>query len=98
MIYTCISIICIIYWSLGHDFPRDFSTTVHQIFKQLFRVFAHIYWSHYDKLIHLRLEGHFNSLFAHFIAFSREFDLLEKKELVPLNELIAEMEAAGKLG
>ncbi|KAI9592252.1 Mob1/phocein [Syncephalis fuscata] len=66
--------------------------------KQLFRVFAHIYWTHYDKLIHLCLEGHFNSLFAHYMAFSREFDLLEKKELTPLNELIAEMEAAGKLG
>jgi MOB kinase activator 1 len=82
----------------GNEFPRDFAQIVRQIFKQLFRVFAHIYWAHFDKLVHLRLEGHFNSLFAHFMAFSREFDLVEKKEHAPLIELITELETTGLLG
>lgn len=37
----------------------------------MFRVFAHIYHTHFDKMLHMSLEAHFNSLFAHFIHFSR---------------------------
>jgi MOB kinase activator 1 len=62
------------------------------IFKQLFRVIAHIYHSHYDKILHFSGEGHLNTLAAHFLAFSKEFDLLDKKELIPLQELMDEFE------
>ncbi|CAG8529782.1 4402_t:CDS:2 [Ambispora gerdemannii] len=79
----------------GREFPSDFKQTIKQIFKQSFRVFAHIYHNHYDKILHLREEGHFNSLFAHFISFAKEFNLLDKKELGPLEELIEVMEANG---
>ena len=61
------------------------------IFKQLFRVIAHIYHSHYDKILHFS-GGHLNTLAAHFLAFSKEFDLLDKKELIPLQELMDEFE------
>jgi len=71
------------------EFPRDFiSTTVRPIFRQLFRVFAHIYHQHYEKILHLEEEAHLNTLFAHFISFSNEYDLLDKKEIAPLQELI----------
>ncbi|CAG8447484.1 10992_t:CDS:2 [Ambispora leptoticha] len=79
----------------GRDFPSDFRQTVKQIFKQSFRVFAHIYHNHYDKILHLCEEGHFNSLFAHFISFAKEFNLLDKKEMAPLEELIEVMEMNG---
>ncbi|CAO3651326.1 unnamed protein product [Cunninghamella blakesleeana] len=76
----------------GNDFPRDFVLIVRRVFQQLFRLFAHIYHHHFDKVLCLNEEPHFNSLFAHFISFSREFDLLDfKKDTVPLQPLIDTM-------
>ncbi len=54
--------------------------TAKHIYKQLLRVFAHIYHAQFQWLLHLCCEGHFNSLFAHFIAFGREFDLFSFDE------------------
>ena len=65
----------------GQDFPQSFPSTVKHIYRQLLRVFAHIYHAHYPQILHLRSEPHFNSLFAHFLAFGREYELLEVKDL-----------------
>lgn len=73
---------------LGSDFPHELPTVVKKIFGQLFRLFVHIYHDHYDKVLCLNEEPHFNSLFAHFISFAREFNLLDKKEMQSLSELI----------
>ena len=81
---------------LGMKFPPDFQNTIRNIFRQLFRVFAHIFHSHYEKILHLSAEGHLNTLFGHFISFGREFDLLDKKELAPMQEFINDLEAAGR--
>ncbi|KAF9962936.1 Maintenance of ploidy protein mob2 [Mortierella alpina] len=81
----------------GRDFPATFPQTVRAIFKQLIRVFAHVYHSHYDKMLSLCQEGHFNSLFAHFVSFGREFDLLDKKDIVPMQELMDIMDHNGIL-
>jgi hypothetical protein len=67
--------------SPGQDFPPSFPSTVKHIYRQLLRVFAHIYHAHYAQILHLRSEPHFNSLFAHFLAFGSEFELLEMKDL-----------------
>jgi len=69
-------------------FPKEFIPTVKTIFKRLFRVFAHIYYCHFDKIISLDLEIHLNTTFKHFYYFSKEFDLIENKEMVVLAELI----------
>ncbi|KAL9931686.1 hypothetical protein V8E36_009472 [Tilletia maclaganii] len=61
----------------SREFPPTFRTTAAHIYKQLLRVFAHIYHAQFSYLVHLCCEGHFNSLFAHFIAFGREFDLFD---------------------
>ncbi|KAH9480361.1 Maintenance of ploidy protein mob2 [Psilocybe cubensis] len=65
----------------GHDFPPSFPSTVKHVYRQLLRVFAHIYHAHFHQLLHLRSEPHFNSLFAHFLAFGREYELLEMKDV-----------------
>jgi hypothetical protein len=65
----------------GHDFPQSFPSTVKHVYRQLLRVFAHIYHAHYPQILHLRSEPHFNSLFAHFLAFGREYELLEIKDV-----------------
>ncbi|KAG9131580.1 hypothetical protein Leryth_015135 [Lithospermum erythrorhizon] len=41
-----------------------------------------------QKIVSLKEEAHLNTCFKHFILFTSEFGLIEKKELAPLQELI----------
>jgi MOB kinase activator 1 len=66
---------------IGQQFQQTFPSTVKHMYRQLLRVFSHIYHAHYHQILHLRSEPHFNSLFAHFLAFGREYELLEMKDL-----------------
>jgi MOB kinase activator 1 len=66
----------------GRDFPSSFAYTAKHIYKHLFRIFAHLYHAHFEQVLHLSVEAHFNSLFAHFLAFGKEFDLLVMKDLM----------------
>ncbi|KAK9373877.1 Mob1/phocein [Lipomyces chichibuensis] len=81
----------------GVPFPPSFPVTLQNIFKQLFRIFAHIYYNHFDAIVHMNLEAHWNSFFAHFISFSKEFELLDRRDTEPLRELIESFEAQGKV-
>ena len=69
-------------------FPRSFIASVKVIFKRLFRVYAHIYYSHFEKIVALAAEAHLNTCFKHFIFFVLEFELVDAKELQPLAHLI----------
>lgn len=73
---------------LGTAFPKTFQSVVKTIFKRLFRVYAHIYHSHFQKIVGLSAEAHLNTCFKHFIYFVHEFKLIEQKELEPLKDLI----------
>ncbi|ODV95238.1 hypothetical protein PACTADRAFT_43065 [Pachysolen tannophilus NRRL Y-2460] len=81
----------------GIIFPPNFIKDIKNICRQMFRIFAHIYFNHFEKILHLSLEAHWNSFFAHFISFIKEFDLIERKELEPLLPLIENFEAQGKI-
>jgi len=70
-------------------FPSNFIPEVKTAFKRLFRVFAHIYYHHFDHVKELGAEAHLNTCFKHFTLFALEFNLIEKKELAPLDDLIA---------
>jgi len=63
------------------DFPSNFPGQVKLMYRLLLNVFAHIYHVHFPIILHLRSEPHFNSLFAHFLAFGREFGLLDMKDV-----------------
>jgi len=76
---------------IGVPFPKTFQNLVKNIFKRLFRVYAHIYHSHFPKIVSLGEEAHLNTSFKHFIYFIQEFSLVEKKELAPLQELITQL-------
>ncbi|KAJ2607519.1 Maintenance of ploidy protein mob2 [Coemansia sp. RSA 1365] len=80
---------------IGSGFPKDIRATLSVIYRHLFRILAHIYWSHYVELLNLKIEGHVNSLFAHFVSFVKEFDLLERKDMTPMVDLIAFYEQQG---
>ena len=69
-------------------FPKNFNSIAKTIFKRLFRVYAHIYHQHFSQVVQLGEEAHLNTSFKHFIYFVQEFNLIDKRELAPLNELI----------
>uniref|UniRef100_A0A803MG41 MOB kinase activator-like 1A n=1 Tax=Chenopodium quinoa TaxID=63459 RepID=A0A803MG41_CHEQI len=73
---------------LGSPFPANFQDVVKTIFKRLFRVYAHIYHSHFQKIVSLKEEAHLNTCFKHFVLFTWEFRLIDKGELAPLQELV----------
>jgi len=81
----------------GGAFPPNFLKDCKNISRQMFRVFAHIYHNHFDKIVHLSLEAHWNSFFAHFISVVKEYSLIERSELEPLMPLIENFEAQGKI-
>lgn len=62
-------------------FPKHFKPTVKNIFKRLFRIYAHIYYSHAQEVVDLGVEAHLNTAFKHFYLFIKEFDLVETKEM-----------------
>lgn len=74
--------------AIGVPFPKSFLSSAKTILKRLFRVYAHIYYEHFNQVCQLQEEPHLNTSFKHFIYFVQEFDLVEKKELAPLQELI----------
>lgn len=47
---------------VGVSFPRTFKDTVRTIVRRLFRVYAHIYSSHFDQICALGIEGTFTHL------------------------------------
>jgi len=69
---------------LGSSFPKDFHQRVQKIFQRLFRVYAHVYHSHFDRVLELHAEAHLNTCFKHFIYFAREFKLLDESHTKPL--------------
>lgn len=73
---------------LGAPFPSNFRDVVKTIFKRLFRVYAHIYHSHFQKIVSLKEEAHLNTCFKHFVLFTWEFRLIDKAELAPLEDLV----------
>uniref|UniRef100_A0ACD5TSV6 Uncharacterized protein n=1 Tax=Avena sativa TaxID=4498 RepID=A0ACD5TSV6_AVESA len=72
----------------GIPFPPNFREVVKTIFKRLFRVYAHIYHTHFQKIVSLKEEAHLNTCFKHFTLFTWEFKLIDKAELAPLIDLI----------
>ncbi|XDT27561.1 Mob1/phocein family [Nakaseomyces glabratus] len=81
----------------GVPFSPNFFKDVQRIMIQMFRIFGHIYHHHFDKIVHLSLEAHWNSFFAHFISFVKEFKIIDRREMYPLMPLIENFEKQGKI-
>src|SRR5689334_4149180 len=63
------------------------------MFRRLFRIYGHIYYSHTQEIVDLGLEAHLNTAFKHFYLFIREFNLVESKEMEPLQHVIEKIKA-----
>uniref|UniRef100_A0A7S4L8B4 Mob1/phocein family protein n=1 Tax=Paramoeba aestuarina TaxID=180227 RepID=A0A7S4L8B4_9EUKA len=70
------------------SFPNNFKKYICHIFRRLYRVFAHIYHHHMEKIVSLGEEAYLNTWFRHFYYFIHEFDLVPEQETDPLKELI----------
>ncbi|XP_060858341.1 MOB kinase activator 1B-like [Metopolophium dirhodum] len=73
---------------IGAPFPKKFLSVAKIILKRLFRVYAHIYHTHFDSVVRLSEETHINASFKHFIYFVQEFELIDERELAPLQDFI----------
>lgn len=76
---------------IGAPFPLQFPNLIKTIFKRLLRVYAHIYCHHFHEISELGLQSHLNTSLKHYVLFSKEFDLISKKDYGPLEDLIQTM-------
>lgn len=72
-------------------YPNDFVSIVQNIFKRLFRIYAHIYHHHREDIRSIGAEAHLNTSFRHFIYFTKEFKLIPEEQLAPLKEIIDQL-------
>ena len=74
---------------IGVPFQKNFIAYIKTIFKRLFRVYAHIYILHYEKIVELEVDAHLNTSFKHFMFFVTEFKLVPQNELAPMESMIS---------
>lgn len=55
----------------GAPFPANFNDVIRTIFKRLFRVYAHMYHTHFNNICSLNEQPHLNTCFKHFMYFSQ---------------------------
>jgi len=77
-------------------FPENFLTDVRTIFRQMFRIYAHLYHSHWvNPFWHVRSENppttgwtDLNSCFVNCIIVAKLYCLLSEKDMEPMQALI----------
>ncbi|CAN6863634.1 unnamed protein product [Brassica oleracea] len=72
-------------------FPPNVKDFVKVILKRLFRVYAHIYHCHFQKVVNLKEEAHLNTCFEHLVLFTSEYQLIDEAEMEPLKELVGKV-------
>ncbi|XP_064346217.1 MOB kinase activator 3B isoform X2 [Camelus dromedarius] len=70
---------------VGVPFPKNFLQICKKILCRLFRVFVHVYIHHFDRVIVMGAEAHVNTCYKHFYYFVTEMNLIDRKELEPLD-------------
>ena len=69
-------------------FPKNFRDILGNIFKRMFRIYAHIYFHHHEHVKKIGAEAHLNKCFRHFVIFAKEFNLIPEDQYAPLNQII----------
>jgi len=75
------------------QFGKNFLPTCKKILSRMFRVYAHIYHCHWEKVKSLGAEAHINTCFKHFHYFTSEFQLVEEKDLEPMKAAIDNLQS-----
>lgn len=61
--------VCVFPPTTDAKFPRQFLSEVKQIYKRLFRLYAHLYCTHSEKIRSIGANAHLNTCFKHFTFF-----------------------------
>lgn len=69
-------------------FPPRFEVEIKNMYKQMFRCYAHLYWSHWMQFWDLNVYRDLNTCFMHFVNVGRIFGLLSERDTEPMQPLI----------
>ena len=73
----------------GSGFPESFESDIKNLYRQMFRCYAHIYHGHWlEPFYHISAYKELNTCFIHFINVGKLFDLLSDKDVKPMQPLI----------
>lgn len=69
-------------------FPQRFETEIKNMYKQMFRCYAHLYWGHWMTFYDLKGERELNTCFVHFVNVGLMYNLLSERDIEPMRPLI----------
>lgn len=70
-------------------FPESFQNDIRNLYRQMFRCYAHLYHSHWlEPFYHISASKELNTCFIHFINVGKLFDLIDDKDIVPMQPLV----------
>jgi len=75
----------------GEFASKSWKKAFRNIFKRLFRVYAHIYHSHMKIIEELKVQKHVNTSFKRFVLFVDEFSIITPAHMEPLSDLVRKM-------
>ena len=72
----------------GIEFSPKSNATFKLIFKRMARVYAHLYYCHFEDVKELQVDQILNTSFKHFMLFANQFNLLPAKDIPFLISLL----------
>lgn len=76
--------------------PKEFPKVIKNIFRRLFRVYAHIFLCHYNVIVERDLITVFNTCLAHFLLFAKTYQLIDPPELEPLAFILRSLDTSSR--
>lgn len=69
-------------------FPQRFENEIKNMYKQMLRCYAHLYWQHWLTFWELSAHRELNTCFVHFMNVGRSYNLLNDKDIEPMLPLV----------
>ena len=70
-------------------FPDTFENDIRSLYRQMFRCYAHLYHGHWlEPFYHLGASKELNTCFIHFVNVGKLFNLLDDKDMKPMQPLV----------
>lgn len=69
-------------------FPQRFEHEIKNMYKQMLRCYAHLYWQHWLTFWELSAHRELNTCFVHFMNVGRSYNLLNEKDIEPMLPLV----------
>ena len=79
-------------------FPENFENDVKSLYRQMARCYFHLYHGHWLDFYHVGMYKEVNTCFMHFVTVAKLFDLLQDRDLKPMQPLLEIWQAKGILG